>query len=352
MPQIQRLEDANEITRTDSSRVLLEVSNLRVKFTKLLSALRRTKSIVHAVDGVSFQLYESEVLSVVGESGSGKTTIAKCILGLVPPTSGSIKYNGTEVTTLKGGALKDYRRSVQVIYQDPFESLSPRLDVYTTLSIPIRRLTDETDEARILERVNRLLSEVGLDPKETIHKLPHQLSGGERQRINIARALAPNPKLLVADEPITMLDASQRLNILSLLTELKTKRDFTMLLITHDLASAKITSDRTAVMYSGKLVEIGPTHALLSKPHHPYTELILNATPRLTETTQAAREALSAAGYTSGIEESQGERVGCVFAPRCKYVTTICKEVEPPLLAKSPSHFAACHNALNFEKHI
>lgn len=328
----------------------MEVSNLRVKFTKLLSTLRRTKSIVNAVDDVSFQLYESEVLSVVGESGSGKTTIAKCILGLVSPTSGSIKYNDTEVTTLKGGALKDYRRSVQVIYQDPFESLSPRLDVYTTLSIPIRRLTDETDEARLLERVNRLLYEVGLDPNETIHKLPHQLSGGERQRINIARALAPNPKLLVADEPITMLDASQRLNILSLLTELKTKRDFAMMLITHDLASAKIMSNRTAVMYSGKLVEIGPTHALLSRPHHPYTELILNATPRLTETTLAAREALYAAGYTSGIEESQGKRAGCVFAPRCKYVTAICKETEPPLLAKSPSHFAACHNALNCEK--
>jgi peptide/nickel transport system ATP-binding protein len=328
----------------------LEVSNLRVKFTKLLSALRRTKSTINAVDDVSFHLYESEVLSVVGESGSGKTTIAKCILGLIAPTLGSIKYNGAEVTRLKGRELKDYRRSVQVIYQDPFESLSPRLDVCTTLSIPIRRLTDETDEGRILERVNHLLSEVGLDPKETIHKLPHQLSGGERQRINIARALAPNPKLLVADEPITMLDASQRLNILSLLTELKTKRDFTLLLITHDLASAKIMSDRTAVMYSGKLVEIGPTQALLSRPHHPYTELILNATPRLTETTQAAREALSAAGYTSGIEESQGKRAGCVFAPRCKYVTTICKETEPPLLAKSPSHFAACHNSLNFEK--
>lgn len=350
MPQIQRLEEANGTSHADSSNVLLDVSNLRVEFTKLRSALRRTWSTINAIDGVSFQVYQSEVLSVVGESGSGKTTLAKCILGLIAPTTGSIKYNGIEVTKLKGKELKDYRRSVQVIYQDPFESLSPRLDVYTTLSIPIRRLTDETDEARITEIVNRLLSEVGLDPKETIHKLPHQLSGGERQRINIARALAPNPKLLIADEPITMLDASQRLNILSLLSQLKAKRVFTMLLITHDLASAKITSDRTAVMYSGKLVEIGPTHAMLSRPHHPYTELILSATPRLTESTQAAKEALYAAAYTSGIEESEGTRAGCVFAPRCKYVTEICKSVEPLLLAKSTSHFAACHNALNFEK--
>jgi peptide/nickel transport system ATP-binding protein len=350
LPQIQRLEEANGTSHADSPNVLLDISNLRVEFTKLRSALRRTRTTINAIDGVSFQVYQSEVLSVVGESGSGKTTVAKCILGLIVPTSGSIKYNGIEVTKLKGKELKDYRRSVQVIYQDPFESLSPRLDVYTTLSIPIRRLTGETDEARITEIVNRLLSEVRLDPKETIHKLPHQLSGGERQRINIARALAPNPKLLIADEPITMLDASQRLNILSLLTEVKAKRAFTMLLITHDLASAKIMSDRTAVMYSGKLVEIGPTHAMLSRPHHPYTELILNATPRLTETTQAAREALYAAGYTSGIEESQGKHSGCVFAPRCKYVTTICNETEPPLLAKSQSHLAACHNALNFEK--
>jgi peptide/nickel transport system ATP-binding protein len=337
------------VNHLDSSRMLLDIANLRVVFKSQGSVMRRSRPVVNAIDNVSFEMYESEILSVVGESGSGKTTIAKCILGLTVPTAGSIKYNGTEVTTLNGKKLKDYRRAVQVIYQDPFESLSPRLDVCTTLSIPIRRLTEETNETRILERVTRLLLEVGLDPKETIHKLPHQLSGGARQRINIARALAPNPKLLIADEPITMLDASQRLSILSLLMNLKAKRDFTMLLITHDLASAKIMSDRTAVMYSGKLVEIGPTSLILSKPHHPYTELILNATPRMSETIEVAKAALSAAAYTSGIEESEGKRRGCVFAPRCKYVTPICEETEPPLLQKSESHLAACHNPLNIQ---
>jgi peptide/nickel transport system ATP-binding protein len=201
----------------------------------------------------------------------------------------------------------------------------------------------------VLEIVNRLLSEVGLDPEETIHKLPHQLSGGERQRVNIARALAPNPRLLIADEPITMLDASQRLNILSLLFELRAKRNLTLLLITHDLASAKIMSDRTAVMYSGKLVEIGPTSSILSRPHHPYSELILSATPRLTETLQRAEDALAAASYLSGIDEKESKSQGCVFAPRCRYATKICELSEPQLEEKSRSHLAACHNALNLQ---
>jgi len=296
---------------------------------------------------VSFDINESEILSVVGESGSGKTTIANCIMALTTPNSGSIKYNGAEVSALRGKKLKDYRREVQVIYQDPFESLNPRLDVYSTLSIPIIRLTNETKQAVIVEKVRRLLSEVGLEPDEAIHKLPHQLSGGERQRINVARALAPGPKLLIADEPITMLDASQRLNILSLLLELKEKRNLTILLITHDLASAKIMSDRTAVMYSGKLVEIGPTDSILTHPFHPYSELILTATPKLTETREVLANTLSAVSYSSGIEESQSIQRGCVFQPRCKYAKKKCVDVEPKLEEKSSSHYAACHYPLS-----
>jgi peptide/nickel transport system ATP-binding protein len=228
-----------------------------------------------------------------------------------------------------------------MIYQDPFESLNPRFDVFTTLSTPMIRLTGEATHGALLENAKKLLLEVGLNPDETLYKFPHQLSGGERQRVNVARALAPNPKLLIADEPITMLDASQRLNILSLLMNLKMKRNLTILLITHDLASAKVMSDRTAVMYRGKVVEIGPTENILSRPYHPYTELILEVTPRLGQRVKG-----ELVDTRSSIEESEGITQGCVFAPRCKYATTICRETEPLLVERAVRHAAACHNPL------
>jgi len=338
--QIQHLTNHNP-SETSSLLPFVQVNNLCMRFVKSRGFIRRKTQVVQAVDNISFEISESEIMSVVGESGSGKTTIARCIMALTIPTSGTIKYKGIDVARLRGKALLDYRREVQVIYQDPFESLIPNRDVFTTLSIPIKRLLKETDRLKIHERITALLQEVGLDPLDVIYKFPHQLSGGERQRINIARALAPNPKLLIADEPITMLDASQRLNILSLLMELKVKRNLTILLITHDLASAKLMSDRIVVMYSGKLMEIGPTNAILSTPHHPYTELVLSATPRLRNESQIIED------YSSGIEESENVELGCIFRPRCKFATQICKEVEPPLLEKSKSHLAACHNALN-----
>ncbi len=340
MSQIQHLTNHNP-SETSSLLPFVQVNNLCMRFVKSRGFIRRKTQVVQAVDNISFEISESEIMSVVGESGSGKTTIARCIMALTIPTSGTIKYKGIDVARLRGKALLDYRREVQVIYQDPFESLIPNRDVFTTLSIPIKRLLKETDRLKIHERITALLQEVGLDPLDVIYKFPHQLSGGERQRINIARALAPNPKLLIADEPITMLDASQRLNILSLLMELKVKRNLTILLITHDLASAKLMSDRIVVMYSGKLMEIGPTNAILSTPHHPYTELVLSATPRLRNESQIIED------YSSGIEESENVELGCIFRPRCKFATQICKEVEPPLLEKSKSHLAACHNALN-----
>jgi len=330
------------------NRALYEVRNLDVIFKRGRGILRRKESVVHAVDDVSFDVYESELLSIVGESGSGKTTIARCLMGLAVASSGSIRFDGSEVSKLSGRKLLDYWRRVQMVFQDPFESLNPRLDVFTTLSIPLQRLSREKDKKKVSDEVSRLLWEVRLDPGEVLHKFPHQLSGGERQRVNIAKALAPNPKVLIADEPITMLDASQRLNILSLLINLKTSRNLTIILITHDLASAKIMSDRTAVMYCGKLVEIGPTENLLTRPHHPYSELILSATPRLTRREARSRE-MGMSSILAGIEESQSVETGCVFAPRCKYKTAICAESEPALLAKSSSHLAACHNALNVD---
>jgi peptide/nickel transport system ATP-binding protein len=321
---------------------LLKVNDLEVTFTQSKGVFNRKVTQIHAVNKVSFTIHQSQVLSLVGESGSGKTTIARCVAALARPNSGSIEYNGTEVTRLKGQKLLDYRKDVQIIFQDPYESLNPRQNVYDSIAGPMRRLGGENDRAKLLELVTKVLREVGLDPAYCLSSYPHQLSGGERQRVNIARALAPNPKLLLADEPITMLDASQRLSILSLLAALRKKRNLTILLITHDLASAKIMSDRTAVMYLGSLVEEGPTNIILSKPHHPYTELILEATPRLKEWDQELTKYL-----VSPIEKAKSQKTGCVFAPRCKYATDECLQVIPPLEEKSNSHFAACHNILN-----
>jgi len=327
---------------------ILEIDNLEVTYIAQRGIIFPRNSIVRAVKQITLNVYESEIVSLVGESGSGKTTVAKCIMHLAPVSSGAIRYRGKNIELLKGNEKVDFLREVQMIFQDPFESLNPRMDVYTALSIPLRRLVGEKDNDKILAKIRSLLGEVGLNSDVVLHKLPHQLSGGERQRVSIARALASDPKLLIADEPITMLDASQRLNILSLLMELKTKRSLTILMITHDLASAKAMSDRTAVMYRGSLVELGPTQELLSRPHHPYSELIISATPRLKS--ESTEEDADSKVYVRGEDSDRDVTKGCVYLPRCKYATEVCGLEVPVLLEKSKDHWAACHNALNIAK--
>jgi len=340
MSQVQLGPDGSSPSPAERSGIL-EVNGLTVKFKKNSSLIGRDETTTIAVDDVSFVLGKSEITSIVGESGSGKTTVARCILNLTRPTAGSIKFEGTEVTKLKGKALHDYRRDVQIIYQDPFESLNPRHDILTTISIPIRSFTDSRNSVEITEQASKLLEEVGLDPAETLNRYPHQLSGGQRQRVNIARALASSPKLLVADEPITMLDAAQRLNIMSLLYDLKSRRNLTVLMITHDLASARLVSQKVMVMYLGKIVEFGDTDAILSSPLHPYVELLLKASP-------APDQIINYDDYsTSTIEESASLTKGCVFRPRCKYALEKCEEVVPLLDQKSAGHYAACHFPLS-----
>ena len=338
MSQVQLT--AQETAKASGDVPLLSVTKLKVYFKQVKGNLRRRVITVKAVDDISFDIQQSQVLSLVGESGSGKTTVARCVAALAKPTSGSIKFLGNEISSLKGKELLEYRRNVQIIFQDPFESLYSRFDVFTTISTPIVELTGVKDHSKLEQLVSELLEDVGLNSQEYIHRLPHQLSGGERQRISIARALAPSPKLLVADEPITMLDASQRINVLSILMQLKEKRNLTILFITHDLASAKLVTDKTAVLYRGKLVEVGPTDLILSKPSHPYTELILQATP------DVEGEIASFKGL-GGIEESENVTKGCIFRPRCKYATQVCAEIDPPLLPRmQPGQFSACHNPL------
>ena len=317
---------------------LLEVRNLSVHFTKSLGFLSRIGRTTKAVDDVSLQMGELDVLCVVGESGSGKTTLGRTIAALTHPTSGDVLYRGTSVPKLRGEALRRYRKDVQMVFQDPFASLNPRDDVQAILTMPMVRLAGEKDKDKLTERCISLLQDVGLQ-SDVLRKLPHQLSGGERQRISIARALASNPKILIADEPVSMLDASLRMNFLALFNQLMNEHKMSILLITHDLATAKVMGGRTAVMYLGKLVELGPTADILSEPHHPYAELLLESSPRMKDD--------ASAGEIAAIEKSEKVAKGCVFRPRCKYATGICAETEPPLEAKSEEHLAACHNWIN-----
>jgi oligopeptide/dipeptide ABC transporter ATP-binding protein len=342
MPQVQLSEESGTAANKE---VLLRVSNLMVTFRKgrTFFGTARSNQDIRAVDGISFDIYGSEIVSLVGESGSGKTTLARCLVGLIPVTSGSILYkNEVDVTKLSGSSLRQYLHRVQIIYQDPFESLDPGQNVFSIIASPIKNLVGEKDRTVIRSRVFELLNEMGLDPEEVVSKYPHQLSGGQRQRVNIARALAPDPEFLIADEPITMLDAGQRLKILALLKRLQKNRSLSILLITHDLASAKIMSERIFVMYLGKIVEYGRTVDILSKPHHPYVELILQSTPRLVKQKPRVNS-----DELSWIEQSEKVKEGCAFEPRCKYSTDICRTTVPLLSEKSKDDYAACHNPLN-----
>ena len=325
-----------------SSSSLLQVKDLTVRFTRERGFVRTTKSIIEAVSKVSFDINESEILSIVGESGSGKTTVARCVLRLVEPTEGQILYGGVDISSIHGKRLLDYRRNAQIVFQDPYESLNHRESVFTLVSSPLRYLRGEHDSARMHETVSRLLEEVGLNPGKFMNRFPHQLSGGERQRVSIARALASDPKLLVADEPVTMLDAAQRLSVLRLIKELKLKRNLAVLFITHDLASANSLGGRMLVMYKGKMVESGDTNVVVGKPHHPYVELIRESMPVIGRSVAGAYDSKE---MTSS-EEAPVTR-GCIFRPRCRYATAVCEDVEPPMQELTASHYAACHNPLN-----
>ena len=317
---------------------LLEVKNLSVHFTKSFGVLSRVGRTTRAVDGVSFAVGELDVFNVVGESGSGKTTLGRVIAALQHPTSGKVLFRGADVSKLRGSALRGYRKEVQMVFQDPFASLNPREDVLAIVSMPLAKLLGEKSKERLREASIDLLKDVGLQP-DVLHKLPHQLSGGERQRVSIARALASRPKILVADEPVSMLDASLRLNFLALFNRLRDEHKMSIILITHYLATAKVLGGRTAVMYLGKLVELGPTSDILSEPHHPYAELLLETSPRMKEE--------EIADEVTTIEKSEKVTKGCAFRPRCKYATSVCAEAVPPLEPKTQDHLAACYNWIN-----
>ena len=317
---------------------LLEVSKLRIHFPVLRGLLQRQVGSVKAVDGVSFELQEGKTLGLVGESGCGKSTTARGILRLVDITGGRVKVDGKDVAKLEGDALRKARRKMQMIFQDPYASLNPRMTVLEIVSEPLwtHGLVKSKNEA--LKKVAALLERVGLR-SEYLRRYPHEFSGGQRQRVGIARALALEPKLIIADEPVSALDMSIRAQIINLLVELQKEMSIGYLFIAHDLAVVRHISDDIAVMYLGRIVERTSSSRLFDKPTHPYTQALLSAVPIPDPVAERKRKRLVLVG---DVPSPLDPPSGCAFHTRCPHVMDKCKKETPPLETRSDNHWVAC----------
>lgn len=338
------MTEMTPIRSNDSAPVLLQVRDLKVHFPITRGLLRRTVGHVKAVDGVSFDVQRGEVLGLVGESGCGKTTTGRALLRIVDPTAGSVHFRGpdgheVDVTGADTAELRRIRRDMRMVFQDPNASLNPRLPVGEIIGQSLEYNGVPKSEAD--ERVATLLRRVGLRP-EYIKRYPHAFSGGERQRIGIARALALNPAFVVCDEAVSALDVSVQAQILRLLRELKREFNLTYLFVGHDLAVIQHICDRVAVMYAGKLVEIGPTQTLFDKPRHPYTEALMSAVPRPDPRLRRKGERIRLQGEVADVANLPK---GCAFHPRCRHATEICRAEVPALRAFPNGQAAACHHA-------
>ena len=317
---------------------LLEVRGLNVRFP-IRRGLFRAPLSLHAVSDVSFHVEPGEILGLVGESGSGKTTIGQCVLRLADPTSGEILFRSGNVHRLRGADLDIFRRAAQPVFQDPYGSLDPRMHVGEILAEPLIIHGIGSTRAAREARVAALMQEVGLPPTLT-QRLPHQLSGGQRQRVGIARALACDPVLLVADEPVSALDVSVAAQVTNLLIDLQRRRNLAMVLIAHDLATVGYAADRVMVLYLGRVMEVAPAKHIFSAPRHPYTQALIAAIPE-PETGLASARTLLQGDIPSPLNPPSG----CVFRTRCRHAIAACAETVPPLRDLAPGHAAACLRA-------
>jgi len=316
---------------------LVEVRDIKKHFQVSKKGLFGGKAFVKAVDGVSFDIYEGEVLSLVGESGCGKSTTGRLLLKLLSATEGTIKFAGDDLTSLKERDMRPKRRQMQMIFQDPYQSLNPRLRIRDLVGEPLLVHENMNQTARY-ERVRELLEMVGL-PESSMNKFAHEFSGGQRQRIGIARAISVNPRLIVADEPVSALDVSVQSQVLNLMQDLQEELGLTYLFISHNLSVVEHISDRIAVMYLGKIVEISSRDELYSNPLHPYTEALLSAVP-IPDPTRARNRIILEGDIPSPINPPSG----CHFHTRCRECKEICTTDVPVLTELEDGHFVGCHN--------
>lgn len=328
---------------TSKAQPLLEVRNLKKYFPVLGGVLRRQVASIKAVDGVGFSLQPGETLGLVGESGCGKSTTGRCLIGLYPPSAGSILYRGadgevTDLARLNRGQLRPYRSEIQMIFQDPYSSLNPRLTAGFIIEEPMRIHDIGTPRERE-EKVAWLLQKVGLQPDQA-RRYPHEFSGGQRQRIGIARSLAAKPRLIIADEPVSALDVSIQAQVINLMQDLQKELGLTYVFIAHDLSVVEHISDRVAVMYLGNIMELTASDTLYANPLHPYSQALLSAVPIADP--KAARKKARRIVLEGDVPTPQAKPSGCGFRTRCPMAIPECGDCVPPLEEKAPGHFVAC----------
>ncbi|MFX0201934.1 MAG: ABC transporter ATP-binding protein [Candidatus Hodarchaeota archaeon] len=318
--------------------ILIEVRKIKKYFPIGAGLFRKPKSFVRAVDNVSFRIKRGETLGLVGESGCGKTTTGLLVLRLLELTAGDVYFEGRNISSLDNAKMKKLRTKMQIIFQDPFASLNPRQTVYQILSYPLRL---HNVNRGVNDRINEILVDVGLSPPEQfIKRYPHQLSGGQRQRVVIARAIELGPSFIVADEPISSLDLSIQAQILKLISDLKKGLKLSFLWISHDLSMVRFVSNRVAVMYAGKIMELADTSDLFAETLHPYTEALLSARPVPDPKATRSKRRIILIGEPPSLANLPS---GCRFSPRCPQKMAVCSEVEPLLIEVEKNHFVACH---------